>query len=319
MTVSIELISPSLLNNRSLLRETDRWLSVMARPNGWHYDLDHAWILEKLEEAGICPGQTILDAGAGLGVRQYILASRGYNVISLDFKLRSPPPQARGIFKMTVKDTPNFDYKHDYMNHISHQKNAKNKPSIREIVRKAAKLRDWGYYAVRAAENLRNNIANRREKGGDHTKFGTIQFLRASFHEIPLSDAVCDAAISVSAIEHADKNILPTVIEELKRIVKLDGPVAVTTSATIDRQDVFHELTQGWCFSAGTLSRLFNEQADFVHFKEFENALLCSKTLWSRMHASYRRKGGRGLFPSRPTEGLPYLPVGIFFHGRQRV
>ena len=65
MTAELTLLDASLLNDSDKLAEISHWLKVMNRPNGWHYDLDHIWILRELEAAGILPGSTILDAGAG--------------------------------------------------------------------------------------------------------------------------------------------------------------------------------------------------------------------------------------------------------------
>jgi len=98
MKCEIQLLNASLLADEKTLEELSYWLGVMNRPNGWHYDLDHIWILSELEKAGIKPGATILDAGAGQGVLQYLLASRGYNVISLDFSPRRIPNRTVGIF-----------------------------------------------------------------------------------------------------------------------------------------------------------------------------------------------------------------------------
>ena len=77
----IKFLPASLLKDRRKLMELTYWLRVMNRPNGWHYDLDHIWILNELEAAGLAKGATIIDAGAGQGIMQYLLAARGYNVI----------------------------------------------------------------------------------------------------------------------------------------------------------------------------------------------------------------------------------------------
>ncbi|RKY40680.1 MAG: hypothetical protein DRP81_09100 [Candidatus Omnitrophota bacterium] len=63
---------------------------------GWHYILDLAWIISHID---IPPGCKILDAGAGGGILQYLLAIRGYRyrprlcVNSLAIKIiRAYPP-----------------------------------------------------------------------------------------------------------------------------------------------------------------------------------------------------------------------------------
>ena len=312
MITTVELLQPVLLKDKAVLRDVDWWLSVMGRPNGWHYDLDIAWILAKLEAANIYPGQTVLDAGAGLGVMQYVLASRGYNVISLDFARRAPPSRARGIFRINVKEGGAFTYTHEYMKHMIFDESSREAATLKcGFLRKAGDWRNWTFYLSRAREIVQGAIANAIEKTKDHRKFGVIEFQRASFHDIPLSSGACDAAVSVSAIEHADKDLLPDVVKELSRVVKGGGPVLLTTSATDAKHDVFHEPTHGWCFSSDTLASLFDTHVDFSGFSRTERELLKDPLLWSRMHSSYRRRGGLGLFPSRAINRLPYLPVGI--------
>ena len=75
MNNKIKLLTTSLLDDCKKLKELTYWLRVMNRPNGWHYDLDHIWILDELEKSGITKGSTIIDAGAGQGIMQYIVVS----------------------------------------------------------------------------------------------------------------------------------------------------------------------------------------------------------------------------------------------------
>ena len=53
---------------------------------GWHYYLDLAWILHRIRR--LPAGSLILDAGAGYGLAQLLLAELGYNVISVDYRPR---------------------------------------------------------------------------------------------------------------------------------------------------------------------------------------------------------------------------------------
>ena len=73
----IKLLSVKYLEDKTKLSEIDYWLKVMGRAQGWHYDMDIVWIISELEKAGIKKGATILDAGGGLGITQFILAARG--------------------------------------------------------------------------------------------------------------------------------------------------------------------------------------------------------------------------------------------------
>ena len=120
---NIEFLTPDLLNDLEKLSEIDYWLSVMNRPQGWHYDMDIIWLLNELDNAGIKQGATILDAGAGMGITQFILASRGYNILSLDFSPRSKPPLAKGIFDIKIFDQKKLDYQHDYIGFVDYDNN----------------------------------------------------------------------------------------------------------------------------------------------------------------------------------------------------
>ena len=85
LETSYTLLKPNLMNDSVTTDIIDYWLSLLNRPNGWHYKLDIIWILNELKKSGIHPGSTILDAGAGQGVLQYLLAAKGYKVISFDY------------------------------------------------------------------------------------------------------------------------------------------------------------------------------------------------------------------------------------------
>ena len=115
MKNSYELLNSDLLKKRDYLNKIDYWLSVMNRTQGWHYDLDIIWLIKNLKKYNINAGSTILDAGAGLGITQFILASMGYNIISLDFSKREIPQLSKNIFEIDIDDQKIKGYKHDYM------------------------------------------------------------------------------------------------------------------------------------------------------------------------------------------------------------
>ena len=61
--VSFNILSPKFLFTfKKYLNEIRYWGRVLNRPNGWHYDLDIIWILNKLIEYKVKPGDWILDA-----------------------------------------------------------------------------------------------------------------------------------------------------------------------------------------------------------------------------------------------------------------
>ena len=77
-----------------------------------------------------------------------------------------------------------------------------------------------------------NKGYNILERSNDHKDFGTISFIRAVFHEIPLSDMSEDASISSSAIEYADRVLMNQNIQDMKRVVKEDSLALITITST---------------------------------------------------------------------------------------
>jgi ubiquinone/menaquinone biosynthesis C-methylase UbiE len=317
MTNSIQFLNADLLNDQPKVKEIDHWLKVMNRPQGWHYDLDIIWILQELEKAGIKKGATILDAGAGMGVTQYVLAAKGYNVISLDFSHRTIPDLTKGIFDMQVESVQDLNYKHDYMGFVDYGTGTTEAPEQRDslAVRGMKMINRGPVYLWGLVKNYfrmkRNKDYNIRERSNDHKDFGTIRLIRAAFHEIPLADMSVDALVSVSAIEHADKALMSQNIQEMKRVVKEGGLALITTSASDQRQDVFHEKTRGWCFSEESLKEmgLITGPIEF-NYEEAEKNILNSHNWFSRIDPYYYNDPESEFFRKKIRQ-LPYLPVGI--------
>ena len=286
---SIKLLNPELLNESNYLSEISYWLKVMNRPQGWHYDLDIVWLLKKLKEHGLKKGDTILDAGAGMGVTQFILAAKGYNVISLDFSKRKYPDLAEGIFDITMDDSEDLDYTHDYIGFVNYRESSnvwtKNKHfKFADKLYKIFKPPAGYFYEVFKSYMIKkNNLKiNLKERKNDHSEFGSIRFIRSAFHDIKLEDQYADALVSVSAIEHADIDLLDNNINEMKRVVKKNGPLLITTSATPMRNKWFHEKTRGWCFTQNCLENIakVNLENDF-QFENIENKILSSE-IWEK-------------------------------------
>jgi hypothetical protein len=86
----IELLSESLIDQHpDLALEVLAASSKLGLSLGWHYVLDLVWLLRELD---LPRGATVLDAGAGWGLAQFLFADRGLRVISVDMSAR----QARG-------------------------------------------------------------------------------------------------------------------------------------------------------------------------------------------------------------------------------
>jgi len=315
---SIELLNGDLLSDQEKLDEIDHWLKVMNRPQGWHYDMDIIWLLKGLEEAGIKKGDTILDAGAGMGITQFILAAKGYNVISLDFSPRSNPALAKGIFEIEVIEEGDLSYKHDYIGFVKYDSSISKEKNSRgpRLYQKVWKIMGRGprYMLNRIKQEFQirwNEQANKLEKKSDHTGFGKIKFVKAAFHDMPLKDEEVDALVSVSAIEHADPKLMEQNINEMKRVVKKGNPLLITTSGTGKNKDWFHEKTQGWCFSKETFSEIIGDDLHDNYNPELAEKNILSSDIWRKRIDSYYVNDSESEFYERKIQSLPYLPVGL--------
>lgn len=303
----IETLDISLLARADVLDELTHWLRVMNRPNGWHYDLDHIWLLEKLAECGIGAGDTVIDAGAGHGIFQYVLAARGINVLSVDFSPRRFPARAEGIFNIAGDGLQDIAYKHSYMDFINYGSNQ----GASAHHRVAGHLMNPSRLMRRAMTALASYRAHKTQLGsGDNANFGKIEFIRSPFHSVDLPDACADAVVSVSAIEHADKALLKDSFTELARLLRPGGQMFITTSSNGEAEDTFDDKTAGWCFSGRSLSELFNGNLDAFDPVGASRRILNSETFRRRVDPYYAEDRDSPFFKRRYST-LPYVPVGV--------
>jgi len=321
MNNHIELLDIQLLDSKSKLTEIDHWLNIFNWPNGWHYDLDIIWILDNLERMTLPRGATIIDAGAGLGMTQFILAARGYNIISLDFTDRKIPHFSKNIFTINLHNRDLGAYKHEYMNFMTYG----DKTNIQGQTRKSffERLKNvnspeklyiyLGAKSYQLSKNLKNtlNLPYVMETFKDHSSFGNITFLRGTFNSIPLPDSTADAIVSVSAFEHNTYEDMPGSVKEFERVLKKDAPMFITTSASQDK-DWYFEPPKAWNFSKETLASWFDVPAQNISFnykKVFEN-ITNSEILKKRMSPFYKFGRNNGL-PLGNLKEAKFLPVGI--------
>ena len=304
----IRLLDASLLSDKKKLREISYWLKVMNRPNGWHYDLDQIWILNELEKTGILPGSTILDAGAGQGVMQYILAARGYNIISFDFSPRTKPSHSLGIFQIEGEGDRNIDYHHPYMKFLSFGADS-SRSMIARL--KAVTLRKIALLPQRAINYGLSFLFYTYERFvKNHEDYGTITYLRAPFHKAPLPSESVDALISISAIEHADISLFDENIKELLRLLKPGASLLLTTSASNTDEDTYHEKSSGWCFSLPSLKSFFPGCKVTFDAKTCARSLIESEVFKDRLDPYYYQDEKAFCYKKR-IKSLPYLPVAV--------
>ena len=309
---TVTLLTPEYLSNTQILKEISCWLHITQRPQGWHYDMDEVWQLENRERANIPKGGTILDAGAGLGAMQYVLAARGYNVVSLDFCKREKPKEAKGIFDLRIENQEGLQYQHAYQKFIVHSASSvrpKERPSFFKKL-KTPHLSLRLFYKMR--RKLFARLYRAKEMLRKNGSYGTITFVRAAFHEIPFEDNSFDAVISVSALEHADINLLDKNVNEMMRVAKPKAPVLISTSAIDQEADRFDEKTQGWCFSANTMTRFAkNAREEYEKYKDVERKILQSEIWRSRIDPYYFTDPDSSFYRKHAIH-LPYLPIGLF-------
>ncbi|WP_198003722.1 class I SAM-dependent methyltransferase [Methanococcoides burtonii] len=312
MNDGIELLDIDLLEEKNILKEIDHWLKVFNWINGWHYDLDIIWIVKQLESNGILPGATILDTGAGYGMTQFILASRGYNVISMDFTKRNLPEKAKGIFDIEIIKNDLGSYTSEYMEYMTYGKSSNGLINTLKSVPKALlhpiKIIK---FIKKMEQKISSYFINYTEKKQDHTKFGKIEFIRGTFNDIPLDDGTIDALISISAFEHNIYEDMPSSVNEFNRILKDKGVMFVTTSAAKNK-DWYQESSKGWNFTKKTLSDWFNitdKNISFDYDTEHDR-IRNSKMLSNRLEDYYKDKSNLTI-PNGDLKNIEYIPVGI--------
>jgi 2-polyprenyl-3-methyl-5-hydroxy-6-metoxy-1,4-benzoquinol methylase len=296
----MELLSPALLTKYAdIVKEIDNICNQLGVLIGWHYILDITWILKNLK----CqPGSIIIDAGAGNGAAQFVLAARGYNIISVDYRQRFIPLTA--ALRFPISKAYQGKFTHTYIDHLE-KRSSKNKWEV--ILKRIQRLRMQDLEILLLPILWIGRILLL-------IKTGKIKYYQADMRQMKMveNDSV-DAIISVSAIEHMKVEDIPAAISEFERVLKPDGRMIITTSAAREK-DWFHEITQGWSFSKKTLKDLFkfdNESTSDIssEYDQIMTEIKLSTELKHRADFLYKLTG----YNSMP-DGIwnpQYCPVGI--------
>ena len=297
----ITLLSSQMLNeNDPILRDIQKLTKGLFKEIGWHYYVDILWVIKMLQSQNIQPGSTIVDAGAGNGLLQFVLSLYGYNVISVDFSPRKFNILERMFFNFGTINT-GAKFSHTYISHISEISSVKNK--TKRLLHMVCKGRlnpiSVGKFVFR--------------RYSSKSKPGKIILYQADIRKMSeISSASIDAVVSISAIEHMQVNSINGAIQEFMRILKVDKPMIVTTSAS-KSSDWYHQPSEGWCFSLKTISLMFNlENCDGTEFRQFDNIMADYK------ENSFLRKKLASVYFISDKNGMPrgvwnpqYIPVGI--------
>lgn len=241
----IEILPTSLLDlNRLLVNELRDLAGSLGLDFGWHYLLDLVWIIDML---GSIQGKRIMDAGAGTGVVQWILAGQGAEVLSVDRVSRADLPlRYRKRFRVEgLREQDLIPARRVFVSNF----------------RGSTKLR------ARLTSQARDLIgmADLRRTSGQVTIYNQDLKNLAS-----IDDNSMDAVVSVSALEHNQPDELALVVEELLRVLKPGGALLATLGAARD-QDWFHEPSFGWCYSEASLKRIFDLSQDVPsNFQDYD-------------------------------------------------
>jgi ubiquinone/menaquinone biosynthesis C-methylase UbiE len=214
----IEILSVDLLNQR---RQQVEALKHLAASLGLEFGWHYLLDLTWIVEGlGPVQGQRILDAGAGTGILQWRLAEEGAEVLSVDRgDRRDLPLRFRRRFRVAG---------------LRPQDLAPARPFNPRRWRDLAALFD-----------------TRRAPG-------RVVFYHQDLKTLAdIPDASLDAVAAVSALEHNDPQDLPQVVAELMRVLKPGGRLVATLCAARD-EDWYHTPSAGWCYTAGSLRRLFS-------------------------------------------------------------
>lgn len=290
MKDKVELLSLDLLDEYrglvDMVYSLSKKLGIML---GWHYILDIVWIVVNIRE--LPKGSVVLDAGAGNGLLQCVLAGLGYRVISADFSPRTPPKGISDNWNtIEVDDGEKFD--NDY---------------IRQLMKAFPKA-------------YNPDLTEKKNAGMDQDRFKelvtrtdrVIVYYRTDFTNMKLikEDSV-DCIVSLSALEHNSPDSIRKALVEFQRVLKPGRKMLLTLSAT-DKQDWFHEESRGWCFTEETLADIFdlcNYQSNYYLYPEIFNKLENGKGLRETLAPVYYKSGNNGMPWGKWAP--KYQPVGV--------
>ncbi len=302
---TIELLSPQLIEQFPLLvREVDELQRCVGLDIGWSYMLDLIWILKTIQPS---QAMRIVDAGAGKGVLQFLMAERGASILSVDFNYRRFSQPIRMGYEIGYLGNSQFE--HPYLEHLSggHLDVSNRLQFLKVQVLRAqyASIR-LVRAAVLAPGSWLLRLAGRRNPG-------TIVLYNCDMAEMnEIKSGSVDAVVSLSAIEHMAPENIRKAYEEFCRIVKPGGRIALTTNASLS-EDWYHQPSKAWCFSESSIRELFQlgpqVPSNWSHYPEIMEQVRNSRELRDRLSPRYKLSGQNGM-PWGEWEPS-YLPVGI--------
>jgi len=309
----IELLSEQLIDDHlDLALEALASCAKLRSQIGWHYILDFVWILTELD---VSPGSTVLDAGAGMGLMQFLLADRGYNVISADMTIREGLPTCGLPYRFDQMGTGR-EIRHEYLEHhgtarrtsfrgmLRGQLGAILDTSLREIPSKVVEMV--------TRRTAKGPSSNRPDTGASGEEMPTIVLYRCDLENMEeLADDSVDAVVSVSALEHNRPERVKSVVSEIERVMRPGGTFLNTVSACASGR-THHEPSHSWLLDEKGLIEVYGLRCPSSNFSQYENifrSLKDSRYLRRWLDSSYYQGGKNGM--PWGVWAPDYQPVGV--------
>lgn len=308
----LELIPVQLIkNNPDKLAFIDKVVKDLNLIVGWHYILDVIWILKQIEEQQLPLGSTILDAGGGYGIIQFCLTRLKYKVISVDFADRQPTIKMLKHFQIVDSDNIKKKFQHDYLKFQKKNTSSYMVQTAKKL--KAISLKSSSMWPQRLRNFIYVKTVSKRSAKND--------LCPMIFHKADLQDMRCistnsiDAVVSISVVEHNSQNQVIKVMSELKRVLKNGNPMFITTCSS-EKEDWFHEASNGWVYSEKSLHNLFLNscekfKSNFSNYNQLMNELRTSDELKSWLHPVYFKSANNGM--PWGVWDPKYYPVGLVY------
>ena len=221
---------------------------------------------------------------------QFMLADRGFRVISADRGARGTPVDLSDLYDFQLQRSAA----------------ARRKRGLR------GRLSPYLDMRLRDVLSLFPSRRHRPKEGDATTPRPAILFYQCDLTDMrELADDSVDAVVSVSALEHNEPAKLRELMTEMARVAKSGATLLHTVSATREGS-AFHQPSGSWLLDEVGLAAAYGlrePESNFERYDELFGALLSPRYLARWLHIGYSRTGDSGM-PWGAWEPR-YMPVGI--------
>ncbi len=286
----LEILSVDLLDgHRPLVSELRGLARKLRLEFGWHYLLDLIWVISNLNfnHTG-----TVVDAGAGVGIMQWYLASKGVEVFSVDRSSRA---------NLGLRFRANFHVEGLRSNDLASNQ--------------AAWLHDYRNTSgllAKVKTQVRNLLSFGRMLLPPLGKGHVYVYNQDLITLTDIEDESVDAVVALSSLEHNTPDGLREVVVELMRVLKSGGKLLATLGAAREN-DWFHEPSKGWNYSEVSLRGIFNlDKSTLTNYDRYDELFAALKDcaeLRDNLAGFYNRSGDNGM--PWGVWDPQYIPVGV--------